>query len=126
LVQVEGIGPRTAYSISAWFENDRNKELLEKLRAAGLRFTADRATESSVAQSLAGLTFVITGTLPSLSREEATAYIQQRGGKVTGSVSKNTNYLLAGESAGSKLDKAQSLGVPVIDEAALVNMASAG
>jgi DNA ligase (NAD+) len=72
------------------------------------------------------LTFVITGTLPSLSREEATAYIQQHGGKVTGSVSKNTNYLLAGESAGSKLDKAQSLGVPVIDEATLISMTSAG
>jgi DNA ligase (NAD+) len=126
LVQVEGIGPRTAYSISAWFENDRNKELLEKLRAAGLRFTADRAIKSSVAQSLAGLTFVITGTLPSLSRDEATAYIQQRGGKVTGSVSKSTDYLLAGESAGSKLDKAQSLSVPVIDEATLMSMTSTG
>ncbi len=126
LVQVEGIGPRTAYSISAWFENDRNKALVEKLRAAGLRFTIDKTPQPAANQSLAGLTFVITGTLPSLSRDEATAYIQQRGGKVTGSVSKNTDYLLAGEAAGSKLEKAQSLGVSVIDEATLMDMTSAG
>jgi DNA ligase (NAD+) len=121
LMQVEGIGPQTALSVAAWFDNERNRELLEKLRAAGLRFTVEqkRSVEN---QPLAGLTFVITGTLPTLSRDEATALIERHGGKVTGSVSKNTNYLLAGEAAGSKLAKAQALGVPVIDEAALIEM----
>jgi DNA ligase (NAD+) len=122
LMQVEGIGPQTALSVAAWFDNERNRELLAKLRAAGLRFAAKTEQAPTGNQSLAGLTFVITGTLPSLSRDEAKALIELHGGKVTGSVSKNTNYLLAGESAGSKLTKAQELGVTVIDEAALTAM----
>lgn len=124
LLSVEGIGPQTALSVSAWFANDRNKELLEKLRAAGLNFTTAKASSPAGDQLLAGLTFVITGTLPSLSRDEATAFIQAHGGKVTGSVSKNTDYLLAGESAGSKLDKAASLGIPIIAEENLIQMVS--
>jgi DNA ligase (NAD+) len=124
LTQVEGIGPQTALSVAAWFDNDRNLELLEKLRAAGLRFTVEKA-QQAIEGALSGLTFVITGTLPSLSRDAASAIIERHGGKVTGSVSKNTDYLLAGEAAGSKLAKAQSLGVPVIDEAALTAMIQA-
>jgi DNA ligase (NAD+) len=124
LIQVEGIGPQIALSVAAWFDNDRNRELLEKLRAAGLRFTVERERPAG-AQPLAGLTFVITGTLPSLSRDEATDLIGRHGGKVTGSVSKNTDYLLAGEAAGSKLAKAQALGVQVIDEATLAAMTHA-
>lgn len=115
LERIEGIGPQTALSVEAWFENERNRALIEKLRAAGLRFAAERDA-SAASRLLTGLTFVITGTLPSLSRDEATAFIVAHGGKVTGSVSKKTDYLLAGEAAGSKLDKARELGVPVIDE----------
>lgn len=123
LQQIEGIGPQTALSVAAWFGNERNRELLEKLRAAGLQFAAEARQEPQGELPLAGLTFVITGTLPTMSRDEASAFIQHHGGKVTGSVSKNTSYLLAGEAAGSKLTKAQESGVPVIDEAALLAMA---
>lgn len=127
LQQIEGIGPQTALSLVAWFGNSRNRELVDKLRVAGLKFVSER--EPLIADSnqlLAGLTFVITGTLPTLSRDEATNFIERHGGKVTGSVSKKTDYLLAGEAAGSKLTKAQQLGIEIIDEAALLAMASAG
>lgn len=117
LLQVEGVGPQIAASVAAWFAGPHNRELLEKLRRAGLPFALVRATAER--QPLAALTFVITGTLPTLGRDEAKALIEQYGGKVTGSVSKKTDYLLAGENAGSKLEKARALGVPVIDEAAL-------
>ncbi|MFN2221698.1 MAG: BRCT domain-containing protein, partial [Candidatus Promineifilaceae bacterium] len=101
-----------------WFGRERNQVILEKLRQGGLNFEAVKP-EGEAATSLAGLTFVITGTLPTLSRDEARALIEANGGRVTGSVSKNTDYLLAGEKAGSKLAKAEALGVPVVDEAAL-------
>jgi DNA ligase (NAD+) len=123
LVNIAGIGPQTAEAVVAWFEDDRHRELLEKLRAAGLTFALERTAAPQGQQPLAGLTFVITGTLPALSRDEATALIEANGGKVTGSVSKKTNYVLAGEAAGSKLAKAQELGVKVIDEAFLRAMA---
>ncbi len=120
LQSIEGVGPQIAASVVDWFSSERNRAILEKLRAAGLRFAAEpKASVAAEDQPLAGLTFVITGTLPTWSRDEASAFIQAHGGKVTGSVSKNTDYLLAGEAAGSKLTKAQSLGVPVIDETAL-------
>jgi len=125
LEAVEGIGPQTAVSITTWFANERNRALLEKFRKAGLQFAAaqpDEDAESS--DSLAGLTFVITGSLPTLSRNEAKALIEAHGGKVTGSVSKKTNYLIAGENAGSKLTKAESLGVTVLDESALHDLAN--
>lgn len=115
---IDGIGPQTASSVVAWFANERNQQVIQKLQAAGLQFATETA-ESTTPQTLAGLTFVITGTLPTLSRDEATALIETHGGKVTGSVSKKTNYLLAGEAAGSKLDKARELGVKIIDEPAL-------
>jgi DNA ligase (NAD+) len=121
LEAIEGIGPQTAAAVVAWFDEQPNRQLLEKLRAAGLRFEVEKQ-QTSGPQPLAGLTFVITGTLPSLSRDEAKALIEQYGGKVTGSVSSKTDYLLAGEAAGSKLDKAQKLGVPILDEGQLREM----
>jgi DNA ligase (NAD+) len=122
LEEIEGVGPRTAVSVAAWFANDGNRALIEKLRAAGLSLAAENQPPAVSSARLAGRTFVITGTLPSLSRDEASALIIAHGGKVSGSVSKKTSYVLAGESAGSKLTKAQELGVAVIDEAALLAM----
>jgi DNA ligase (NAD+) len=122
LEAIEGVGPQTALSVVTWFMNDRNRQVVEKLRDAGLRFTSDESQEQAIPKVLAGVTFVITGTLPNLSREEATLLVEKAGGKVTGSVSRKTNYLVAGEAAGSKLAKAQELSVPIIDEAALLEM----
>jgi len=120
LEEIEGIGPGTAVAVTEWFALERNQTLLEKFRAAGLQFAAEKSEISEdTPQPLAGFTFVITGTLPSMSRGDAKALIEANGGKVTGSVSKKTNYLLAGEKAGSKLTKAEKLGVPILDEAAL-------
>lgn len=120
LEAIDGIGPGTATSVVAWFRDDRNLNVLEKLRKAGLNFEVIASEEAFT--SLDGLTFVITGALPSMTRNEAKALIEMHGGKVTGSVSGKTNYLVAGESAGSKLEKARSLGVHVIDEASLQAM----
>jgi DNA ligase (NAD+) len=114
------VGPKVAHSIRGFFEEKRNRDLVERLREERLPFTYAAPQRSGGA--LAGLTFVITGTLPSLSREEAKQRVEAAGGKVAGSVSRKTNYVLAGEEAGSKLTKAQELGVKVIDEAALVQM----
>lgn len=121
---LEGIGPNIAQAVVDWFDQRRNRRLLEKLRKAGLwpRLEAEAAGE----QPLAGLTFVITGTLPNLSRDQAKELIQRAGGKVTGSVSAKTDYLLVGESAGSKLQKAQELGVKTVDEQALLVMLQGG
>ncbi|MEM7118841.1 MAG: NAD-dependent DNA ligase LigA [Chloroflexota bacterium] len=124
LQQIDGIGERTAVAIAAWFADERNQAILEKLRVANLNFVIikdESANETS--ETLAGLTFVVTGTLPTMSRNDAKAFIEARGGKVTGSVSKKTNYLLAGEKAGSKLRKAESLGITVLDEPALKALA---
>ena len=123
LEEIEGIGPGTAVAVTEWFAAERNQKLLEKLRIAGLQFTAEKPQiDDATPQPLAGFTFVITGTLPSMSRVEAKTLIEAHGGKVTGSVSKKTSYLLAGEKAGSKLTKAEKLGVPVLDEASLQKM----
>lgn len=123
LESIEGIGPGTAVSVTTWFANEKNRAVLEKLRKAGLQFAKLRpAAATAQPTPLAGLTFVITGTLPTLSRDEAKALIEAHGGKVTGSVSKHTDYLLAGENAGSKLAKAQQLSVPILDEDALRQM----
>jgi DNA ligase (NAD+) len=121
LRQVPGVGPKLADSIAGWFSHDPNRRLVDKLKAADVCTTVD-AIQPAGAQELQGLTFVITGTLPSLSREQATDLIQAHGGKVTGAVSGNTSYLVAGEKAGSKLDKAHKLGVKVIDEVELRRM----
>lgn len=120
---IHGMGEHTARSIAQWFADERNRALIDRLRKAGLQMEAQPpARELASEQPLAGKTFVITGTLPTLSRDEATALIQRYGGKVTGAVSGSTDYLLAGEKAGSKLSKAQQLSVPVIDEAELRQM----
>lgn len=124
LQQVEGIGPQTAISVAGWFGREKNQVILQKLRSAGLNFSAQQQADQ--AETLAGLTFVITGTLPTMSRTEAKGFIEEHGGRVTGSVSKKTDYLLAGEKAGSKLSKAQSLGVQILDEAALQALAHSG
>ncbi len=116
LEAIDGIGPTTAAAVVDWFGKERNQAIVEKLRAAGLQFTAEMAEAPAADAPLTGLTFVITGTLPSMGRSDAKALIEANGGKVTGSVSKNTDYLLAGEKAGSKLDKANKLGVPVLTE----------
>lgn len=119
LQEIEGIGPRTAKDILDYFSRPRHRQLIEKLRRYGVRLEDQPVTAQGPAP-LQGMTFVITGTLPSMSREAATALIQQYGGKVTGSVSKNTTYLVVGDKPGAnKLTAAQRLGVPMIDEAGL-------
>ncbi len=114
---IAGIGPSTAQTVVDWFNVPRNRMIVDKLRAAGVRMVADQtATATQESDGLAGLTFVLTGTLLTMTRDQAAALIESCGGKVSGSVSKKTSYVVAGEAAGSKLDKAQQLGVPVIDE----------
>jgi len=125
LERAEEVGPRVAEAIRGYFAEPRNRELVERLRRAGLRFVERPAPASGVAL-LAGLTFVLTGRLPGMSREEAAARIQAAGGQVTGSVSKKTRYLVAGEEPGSKLDKARQLGVEVIGVAELVRLLESG
>jgi len=119
LERVQEIGPRISAAILEFFAVQGNRELVEKLRAAGLNFAAEKKKSSS---RLNGLTFVLTGTLPSLTREEAKKRIEGEGGNVTGSVSKKTNYVVAGTDAGSKLDTAHKLKVPVLDEAGLLHL----
>ena len=121
LTRTEDIGEVIANSVRQWFNNERNERLIERLRAAGLNFLSSSFQEAT-AQPLAGKTFVLTGTLPNLKREEAAARIEAAGGKVSGSVSKKTDYLVAGEEAGSKLAKAQQLGVAIIDEPGLLKI----
>ena len=119
LEAVDEVGPRVAQAIQEFFAEERNRELVEKLRQAGLTFTAEKKRKSS---QLDGLTFVLTGTMADLTREEAKARIEAAGGRVSGSVSKKTSYLVAGEEAGSKLEKAKELKVPVIEQAQLLQM----
>jgi DNA ligase (NAD+) len=116
LEQINEIGPRVAQSIVEFFHEPRNIELVERLKTAGLSMTSEKKVTTT---RLAGLTFVLTGTLPSLTREAAKEMIESAGGRVAGTVSKKTNYVVAGEEAGSKLERALSLGVPVLDEASL-------
>jgi DNA ligase (NAD+) len=122
LTEIEDVGEVIARSLVQWRDENRNRELITRLREAGLNFRSALYHPSAALGPLAGKTFVLTGTLPTLTREEATAKIEARGGKVSGSVSKKTDYVLAGADAGSKLDKAQKLGVKVIDEAALLKL----
>jgi DNA ligase (NAD+) len=116
LTEAEDIGEVIAQGLVHWHSDARNRKLIERLRAAGLNFKSELYQPAAEAGSLAGKTFVLTGMLPTLTREEATAKIEALGGKVSGSVSKKTDYVLAGEDAGSKLDKAQKLGVKILDE----------
>ncbi len=120
LQQVEEVGPRIAKSIVEFFAEPKNRELVEELRAAGLTM---RGKKKERGTKLAGKTFVLTGTLPTYSRDEAKKMIEDAGGKVTGSVSKKTDYVVAGADAGSKLDKAKDLGLAVIDEKEMEELA---
>jgi DNA ligase (NAD+) len=123
LTRINDVGPKVAQAIREFFDNKRNLDLVERLREAGLTFTAEKRVRGS---KLEGLTFVLTGTLPNLTREDAKERIESAGGRVSGSVSKKTNYVVAGEEAGSKLDKATSLGVAVLDEAGLLELLKKG
>jgi DNA ligase (NAD+) len=123
LQQVPDVGPIVAQSIADFFAEPHNREVIEQLRAAGVQWT-EGEPQGTVAGAFAGKTFVLTGTLPTLTRDEAKALIEAQGGKVAGSVSKKTHYVVAGAEAGSKLEKAQALGVAILDEdglRALVN-----
>jgi DNA ligase (NAD+) len=111
----EGIGPEVGSSVHLFFRQQANRGMIERLRKAGVDMTAPKR-ERAAQGPLAGKTFVLTGTLPNMTRDEASALIQQAGGKVTGSVSKKTDYVVAGAEAGSKLTKAESLGITVVDE----------
>lgn len=122
LEQIEGIGPNIASGIVDWFGRPTNKTILKKLKAVGM-WPEEVVAESKGPMPLAGLTFVVTGTLVSFSREEVKEFIQSRGGKVVSSVSGKTSYLVAGESPGSKLEAARELGVSVLDEAGLRELA---
>jgi len=124
LEQIPGIGPKLAASVADWFARETNRQVVKKIEEAGVR-TEQEQVDTAGPQPLEGLTFVITGTLPTLSREQAKALIEAHGGRVTGSVSGKTDYLLAGERAGGKLAKAEKLGVDVLDEAAIRDMVDA-
>jgi DNA ligase (NAD+) len=114
--EVEGVGPIMAVQIAESLADERTWALIEKLKEKGLRLEQDASERRARGGALEGKTFVLTGTLPSLTREEAAAMIKSVGGKVTNSVSKKTDYVVAGESPGSKLAKAEELGVEILDE----------
>ena len=120
LLEIEDIGDTTALCIKKYFEDPFNREVIKELEELGVNIAAKKQSPSG--EALQGLTIVVTGTLPTLGRKEAAELIENNGGKCTGSVSKKTDYLVAGEAAGSKLTKAQSLGVPVITEERLFEM----
>ncbi len=115
LGQIQDVGDVIAASLTAWFAAPRNLALMDRLRKAGLNFTSSLHTGAHRIQPFSGKTFVITGTLPSMTRDQATAAIEALGGRVSGSVSGKTHYVVAGEEAGSKLEKAQRLGIPILD-----------
>jgi DNA ligase (NAD+) len=119
LEAVNEVGPKVAQAIVEFFALEKNQQLVRELASLGLVVTAEKRV---VGTALAGLTFVLTGTLPTLTRDEAKARIEAAGGKVSGSVSKKTSYVVAGDEAGSKLEKAEQLGVKVLDEAGLLAM----
>jgi DNA ligase (NAD+) len=122
LLEVDDVGPVVAQSIQTFFAQPHNREVVEQLRAVGITWPEHDGSADRSPRPLAGLTFVLTGTLPTLARDDAKAMIEAAGGKVAGSVSKKTHYVVAGDEAGGKLDKARALGVAVIGEAALREM----
>ena len=123
LEAVTEVGPKVAQAIVEFFAVEKNRDLVRDLTSLGLTMTAEKRVTTSM---LEGLTFVLTGTLPNLTRESAKEKIESAGGRVSGSVSKKTSYVVAGEEAGSKLDKASSLGVAVLDEAGLLELLEHG
>ena len=126
LLEAPDVGPVVAQSIRTFFEQPHKREVVAQLRAGGVNWPEHDGEADTTPKPLAGQTFVLTGSLPTLEREDAKALIESAGGKVSGSVSKKTHCVVAGEAAGSKLDKARELGVEVIDEAALRALLSAG
>lgn len=120
LLEVNDVGPVVAQSIANFLAEPHNVEVIEQLRAAGVHWPESEPAQRAAPAPLAGKTFVLTGTLPTLSREDAKEMLEAAGAKVAGSVSKKTDYVVAGAEAGSKLEKAEALGVPVLDEAALL------
>ena len=122
LVVIDEVGPKIAESITDYFQKDRHTAFLQRLAEAGVRLSGNEAEQKQENAAFAGKTFVLTGTLPTLDRREASAMIEQAGGKASGSVSKKTDYVLAGENAGSKLTKAQELGIAIIDEETFLQM----
>jgi DNA ligase (NAD+) len=124
LQSLEGIGPNIAQGILDWFSRPTNQEVIDKFKKYEVWPRSDGMVErEGIDQSFEGLTFVITGTLPAFTRDEAKEFIESRGGKVTDSVSKKTSYLVLGGQPGSKFAKAQSMGIPVLDEEALRQLA---
>lgn len=125
IAEISGIGPKIAESVHEFFSISENVAVIERLRQAGVMLEEEKS-ENELPQTLAGLTFVLTGTLEHFTRDEAGAQLKAMGAKVSGSVSKKTSFVVAGEAAGSKLTKAESLGVPVLDEAALQQILETG
>ena len=123
--EIDGIGPEIAGSVVAWFEDEENVRVVEKMRSAGVRMD-DPFVEDEGSDLLEGVTVVITGSLDGYSRSEAKTAVEDRGGKVTGSVSGKTTAVVAGASPGSKMAKATELGVPVLDEEAFVRLLEEG
>ena len=119
ILAIHGMGETIAQSVSEWFRNAAAKKLVERLRKRGLTFEEPRQKTSG---ALRGMTVVLTGTLDNLSREQATELVEAHGGKVTSGVSKKTSFVVAGAEAGSKLEKARSLGVRIIGEAELLDL----
>lgn len=126
LLEVNDVGPIVAQSIHTFFAQPHNREVVEQLRACGIAWPEDDGTADKAPKPLLGLTFVLTGTMPTLSRDEAKDLIEAAGGKVSGSVSKKTHYVVAGAEAGSKLEKAQELGTTILDEAGLLELLARG
>ena len=120
MTEIDAIGPKIAESVYTFFRHDKNRRLVESLRDAGLQF--EYKGNETVSERLEGKKFVLTGSLPNLTRKEASELIEKHGGTTTSSVSKNTDFVLAGESAGSKLDKARNLDIKIIDEEEFLEM----
>ena len=123
---IDGVGPEIASAVVSWFAEPENQQLVDRLRSAGVRLEDPEPEGDHRSEALAGLTFVVTGTLDGFTRDEAKAALERRGGKVTGSVSSKTSMVVAGANAGSKLAKAETLGVAVLDEAAFVELLDEG
>jgi DNA ligase (NAD+) len=126
LLEVPDVGPIVARSVRQFFEQPHHREIVEQLRAAGVHWAEHDGQADTRPKPLAGRTIVLTGTLPTLGRDEAKALLEAAGAKVAGSVSKKTSAVVAGAEAGSKLDKARELGVPVLDEAAMQALLAGG
>jgi DNA ligase (NAD+) len=124
LAHVDGVGPVIAQALTEWFAEDWHRDIVDRWAAAGVRMADER--DESTPRTLEGLTVVVTGSLEGFSRDEAKEAILIRGGKAAGSVSKKTDYVVVGDNPGSKADKAEQLGVPILDEAAFERLLSDG